>query len=169
MDKRIRLWTIEEAVEYLHVSRRTIFNLIKRYELPAVKIGKSLSFRLKDLEIFITKRLTIQGLYGTKPIIFKKQVLDKYFKSPDIYYVHDEGFSGKVGNRRALINRSIPLTAKTKLGRRIIRESFAEVFYNKVKVKGNKEVILISAREMEKIPSEERLHWNRFILKSISG
>jgi len=166
MEKSKRLWTLKEAIEYLNISRATIFRLMEHGELPFVKIGKNLRFRFNDLETFVTKRLVIQGLYGTKPLIFKKQVLDKYLNSSDVYYVHDEGFSGNLGNRRALINRSIPLSAKTKLGRRIIRESFAEVFYNKVKIKGNKEVILISAREMEKIPSEERLHWYRFMLKN---
>lgn len=44
------LYTIKEAMEYLKVSRGTIYNLIKSKELIPVKIGSSVRFKKSNLE-----------------------------------------------------------------------------------------------------------------------
>ena len=48
-----REWfTVEEAAEYLRVSRRTIYKLIQEGKLPALQIGKERGrrFRIEDLD-----------------------------------------------------------------------------------------------------------------------
>ena len=45
-------FTVEEAAEYLRISRRTIYKLTKEGRLPAFRIGKERHrrFRLEDLD-----------------------------------------------------------------------------------------------------------------------
>ena len=53
-----RLLTYDEAGEYLAVGRTTMYGLVSRGEVPAVKIGRCTRLRPEDLEDYIKKRLT---------------------------------------------------------------------------------------------------------------
>ena len=55
---RQRLLTYEEAADYLAVGRTTVYDLVGKGELPAVKIGRCTRLRPEDLEEFIEARLT---------------------------------------------------------------------------------------------------------------
>lgn len=48
-----RLLTFEDLTEVLSVSRRTAIRLRDNGSIPAVKIGRSVRFRLSDVERFI--------------------------------------------------------------------------------------------------------------------
>jgi len=50
------LLTKAEAAEYLHLSLATIDRLIKSRDLPHIKVGKKVLFRIRDLEAFIDVR-----------------------------------------------------------------------------------------------------------------
>ena len=52
-----RLLTYEQAAAYLAVGRTTIYDLVGKGELPAVKIGRCTRLRPEDLEQFIEDRL----------------------------------------------------------------------------------------------------------------
>ena len=49
-----RVYTIEEVVEMLQVTRRTVYNYIKEGKLKAVKVGKYWRITNKALEEFLT-------------------------------------------------------------------------------------------------------------------
>jgi excisionase family DNA binding protein len=51
-----RLITIRDVAEALAVSRQTIYNLIARKELTAVKIGSGLRFKLDDVLAYIERQ-----------------------------------------------------------------------------------------------------------------
>jgi excisionase family DNA binding protein len=145
-----KLLTLKEVMTYLKVSRRTAFRLIKQYKLPALKIGGLLRFRQDDLEGYILNHLTIKGLVATRPFLFRKSVLDKYRDNPQEYYLHDEVFFGKVGNSKDWHQSS----------------SFTSVFYNKIKLQNEEEIIVVNPLEVKKIPPVELAHWNKFALHS---
>lgn len=50
----MKVYTIDEIVELLHVTRRTVYNYIKEGKLRAVKIGKYWRVTQKALEEFLT-------------------------------------------------------------------------------------------------------------------
>jgi excisionase family DNA binding protein len=52
------LLTYDQAAGYLAVGRTTMYDLVARGELPAVKIGRCTRLRPEDLEDYIKKRLT---------------------------------------------------------------------------------------------------------------
>ena len=52
------LLTYDQAAGYLAVGRTTMYDLVARGELPAVKIGRCARLRPEDLEDYIKKRLT---------------------------------------------------------------------------------------------------------------
>jgi putative molybdopterin biosynthesis protein len=48
------LLTVEEAAEWLSISKPTIWRIIRRGEIPVVRIGqRTIRLRLEDLEKFI--------------------------------------------------------------------------------------------------------------------
>jgi excisionase family DNA binding protein len=52
------LYTIAEAAQWLGVSASTVRRVMGRGDLPAVQIGRSLRFRMSDLETFVETRRT---------------------------------------------------------------------------------------------------------------
>jgi excisionase family DNA binding protein len=53
-----RLVTIGEVAESLSVSRQTIYNLIARKELCAIKIGSATRFAFDDIAAYIERQRT---------------------------------------------------------------------------------------------------------------
>ena len=51
--------TKNEVAKYLQISERQIDYLRQAGELPYVKIGRSVRFRLEDVEEFLKRRLTV--------------------------------------------------------------------------------------------------------------
>ena len=54
MAEKMKVYTIEELVEVLQVTRRTIYNYLKDGKLKAVKMGKYWRVTEKQLEEFLT-------------------------------------------------------------------------------------------------------------------
>jgi len=50
--------TTEEVLDYLHVSVRTIYRLIKAGKIPAVRAGRQWRFRKRDLDAWIESQTT---------------------------------------------------------------------------------------------------------------
>lgn len=51
------LMTLEEAVEFLKISRASVYLLMKNGELAYVQIGGRRRFRVTDLTAFVERRL----------------------------------------------------------------------------------------------------------------
>lgn len=58
INSQSELLTREQAAEYLGVTPQTlaIWACVKRYNLPYVKIGRLVKYRLPDLDAFIARR-----------------------------------------------------------------------------------------------------------------
>ena len=54
MADKMKVYTIEELVDVLQVTRRTIYNYLKDGKLKAVKMGKYWRVTEKQLEEFLT-------------------------------------------------------------------------------------------------------------------
>lgn len=52
---------LREAARLLAVSARTVWTLKDRGELPTVRIGRSVRFRVTDLEAFVAARAGREG------------------------------------------------------------------------------------------------------------
>ena len=52
------LLTVEQAAKILTISQRHLWDLTNRGELPAIKIGRSVSYSSKDIAEFIARRRT---------------------------------------------------------------------------------------------------------------
>ena len=53
-NKTMKVYTLEELVEVLHVTRRTLYNYIREGKLKAVKMGKYWRVTEKQLEEFLS-------------------------------------------------------------------------------------------------------------------
>lgn len=54
---RRTLLTVDEAAEYLRVSRRQVYNLVRAGDLPAVRVGQRLRIRPDDVDAYLEQRL----------------------------------------------------------------------------------------------------------------
>lgn len=55
MANEIKVYTLEEIAELLHITRRTLYTYVKTGKLKAVKVGKYWRVTEKNLEAFLTK------------------------------------------------------------------------------------------------------------------
>lgn len=53
--------TTEEVLDYLNVTPRTIYRLIRTGELPAIRIGRQWRFRRADLDAFVDRQRASSG------------------------------------------------------------------------------------------------------------
>ena len=53
MDKNSEILTIEELADLLKVSTRTIRRIVKRRELPYIRIGRQLRFRRESIDAWL--------------------------------------------------------------------------------------------------------------------
>lgn len=51
-----QLLTVDGLAEYLNISRRTMYRLLKAESLPAYRVGKQLRFRREDVDDWLQKR-----------------------------------------------------------------------------------------------------------------
>jgi excisionase family DNA binding protein len=48
--------TLEEVAAYLKVHSSTVYRLVKRKQLPAIRIGSKFRFRTADIDEWITRK-----------------------------------------------------------------------------------------------------------------
>jgi excisionase family DNA binding protein len=55
MANELKVYTLEEIAELLHITRRTLYTYVKEGKLKAVKVGKYWRVTEKNLEEFLNK------------------------------------------------------------------------------------------------------------------
>lgn len=51
-----RLYSVKAVMEYLDISRTTLYKLISSGQLLPIKLGKSVKFDTADIDLFIDKK-----------------------------------------------------------------------------------------------------------------
>ena len=54
-EMRSNMMTVQEVAAYLRISRFSVYNMVKKGELPAMKVLNKLRFNLEDLEQYLKK------------------------------------------------------------------------------------------------------------------
>ncbi len=54
-----QLLTAEEVAHFLQISRSLVFRLVQRGDLPALRVGHLLRFRMQDVQQYIRNRALI--------------------------------------------------------------------------------------------------------------
>ena len=54
------LFTLKETMEYLKLSRSTLYKLMEKGEIKGVKIGKVWRFKKTDIDAFISRKINDQ-------------------------------------------------------------------------------------------------------------
>ena len=65
MDKDERLLTVKDLAEYLQVSERTVYRLLKGHEVPYVKVGKQWRFKKQMIDGWLEKKQHIPSEENT--------------------------------------------------------------------------------------------------------
>ena len=156
------IFTLKEAAEYLGISYPTILRLMKKSDLPAFKVGHQWRIRFDDLEKYVKGNSHYYGLVGVKPLFFHPNVLNKYRKETDKYYIKDKAFSGKFGIKEEWYTKFTKDKSSIKLG---------DVPYRKVRLSEETFIICVDAGVYGRTIAltDEIHHWTKFIINNPSG
>jgi excisionase family DNA binding protein len=155
------LMTLKETQDYLGVSRQTIYRLIARGALSAIKVGGQWRFSPAELQKYLTTKLSRYGFIAVGEFYyFREAVLDKYRKEPTKYYLQDEAYQGWVGNKQdyndvqTLGKKNLPAGAKV----------FSNLRYRKVVIAQGQPALAIRHKDYQELPREEYNHWSNHII-----
>lgn len=56
MGKPETLWTVKQVAEYLGVTQRTVYALLRRRKLPALKVGGGWRFKPRELQEWLERQ-----------------------------------------------------------------------------------------------------------------
>lgn len=161
MDK---LLTIKEVAEFLNLSEKTIRRLIHKGELPASKVGGQWRIDKDALELYLKKKASFAGDIAIHQLYFRSSVLDVYRKQPDVYYIQEAGFHGRLGKKMDKYKdhtaRSLAWTVGAKsedLG--VPPGEFPELRFYKVKLKSGDFAIMVEPKTFYRMPDEEQNKW----------
>jgi len=151
--------TVKQVAEALQITSKSVWRLIKKGDLPALKVANEWRILRSDLEKFIAHRLTWYGERGVAPSFFRHEVLERYRGDRLKYTLSETAFSGRLVFRQRLwahMTGYKPLPWETPF--------VTEVRYQKVTLKNGPRVVVLSPREMQKVLSiaEEYGHWQNF-------
>ncbi len=54
-EMRFNMMTVQEVAAYLRISRFSVYNMVKKGELPAMKVLNKFRFNLKNIEQYLNK------------------------------------------------------------------------------------------------------------------
>jgi excisionase family DNA binding protein len=150
--------SLRDVCKSLGVTRRTIYRLIKEGRLPATKVAGDWRIIKAELARYMLNRKYKYGFDGIRGAFFYTQVLDKYHKEKEVYYVTESAYDGFVGNRQMYHDyktlrswKAIPKGDKF----------FGELHYRKMPVKGGF-ILTITHEQYTNLPKEEYNHWSSF-------
>lgn len=157
------LMTINEIVDYLQVKIRTIYNLIRKGELPAVKIGKEWRFYREDVEKYLKEKRIRYGIDSIGKEFFWLEALDKYKNDqyPFKYYIYDEAFAGEVGERLDWVD------VKSSQSLQFEPPPGYKPFilpYRKVTLRDGRQVLALNPADYINLPTEEHSYWTKFLI-----
>ena len=157
--------TLKEVCAYLRISVRTVHRRIKSGELPALKVGGQWRFKREDIEKYLREKQFHYGTAGIKHFFFRPQVLNRYkkaSKSGQKYYLHNQAFDGRVGNRQDYHDIKTLTSMKRKLPKGY--KPFVDIHYRKVTLKDGMLAIVLKPDQYKNLPNIEQKHWVKFAI-----
>jgi len=157
------LMPLKETQDYLGVSRQTIYRLIAKGSLSAIKVGGQWRFRPEELQKYLTSKLNRYGFIAVGEFYyFRQEVLDKYRKDTTKYYLQKEAYQGWVGNKQdyhdvqTLGKKNLPAGSKV----------FVNLRYRKVVITEGQPALAVRHKDYQNLPREEYVHWSNYLIWS---
>ena len=142
--KRYELLNSVEVCSLLGISLRTLYRMVKRGAVPAVKVGRTYRFRPAEI---ITCYETRSWGY---PLCFRPEVLGKYLIRPI-----KKGQGGWI----EIIELYRPASPA---GRRGMSKDEGLIRYQERRRPDGSKVIVITKPEFNRLPHDEKIHFRRF-------
>jgi excisionase family DNA binding protein len=146
MKEKDKLMTVSEVFHYLKTSRRTLYRLIERGRLPAIKVGGQWRFRRGEVDKYLMAEVQSQ------PRFFKIEVLEKYRAEPTKYEIRLERDGGWLSMKESYL--SIAPEAR--------KEFFQMLRFTKVRFNDGTEALRIMPESIKQLPNREQMRWTRY-------
>ena len=146
MKEKDKLMTVSEVFHYLKTSRRTLYRLIERGRLPAIKVGGQWRFRRGEVDKYLMAEVQSQ------PRFFKIEVLEKYRAEPTKYEIRLERDGGWLSMKESYL--TIEPGA---------RPEFFQFFrFTQVKFKTGETALRVMPESFAQLPQREQMRWTRY-------
>ncbi|MFH1227987.1 MAG: helix-turn-helix domain-containing protein [Planctomycetota bacterium] len=162
-----KLMSIKEVAEYLGVCINTIRRLIWKGELPASRVGGQWRIEEDALNLYLKKKAYFAGDIAFHQLYFRQSVLDVYLKEPTKYYVQEEGFHGRLGNKAdrykdhtAKSNAWVVGAEASDFG--VPAGEFPELKFWKVKLKSGEMAVMVDPKAFYKLLDDEQNKWQPY-------
>lgn len=170
-DKLPQLLTLKQLMEYLQVSRLTIYRMIKQGRLPALKVQGQWRFKVADVQKYIREKLNYFGVLAKNNCLFRYEVMDKYRQDSRKYFLQDEAFHGKVGNKEEYYlyarERSVKSAVYGIHKFHPADNTFIELPYKKITLPDGRAAIAVDLKAYNRLPEEEKIHWMKYRIEPV--
>jgi excisionase family DNA binding protein len=142
--------TTEEVLEYLHVTQRTVYRLIRAGRIPAVRVGRQWRFRKQDVDRWLESQ---QGRSSRASVI--AAIRPSLDRRPRILVVDDEaGIRELLSKTLALAEYDVDLAAGGQEALERLRRSPCDLLITDLKMPGVDGLTLIreARRFMPQLP-----------------
>lgn len=142
--------TTEEVLEYLHVTQRTVYRLIKAGRIPAVRVGRQWRFRKQDVDRWLESQ---QGRSSRASVI--AAIRPSLDRRPRILVVDDEaGIRELLSKTLALAEYDVDLAAGGQEALERLRRAPCDLLITDLKMPGVDGLTLIreARRFMPQLP-----------------
>ena len=159
--------SIKQVAEYLGVSIRTIYRLLKKGQLPATRIGWQWRIDKDVLDFYVRSRAYFVADTAISHLFFQPEVLAQYRKDPK-YYVQESAYHGRLGLKQEHYDvhtlKSVKWSMKPEMQHKVERSLgiFHELKFWKVKLKDGSLVIVLDPRTYEILPPAEKGKWQSY-------
>ncbi|REE86527.1 putative molybdopterin biosynthesis protein [Paenibacillus taihuensis] len=92
-------YTTEEIAKLLKISKLTVYDLIKKGELPSYRVGKQIRVDASDIEAY---KLRARGIQATSPMQQQQLQQERAAATPMLQHLHGAG-AGAVSTERPLV------------------------------------------------------------------
>jgi len=162
------LFSLKDVSNYIQMSRRHIYHLIKQGVLSAVRLGGQWRFRPEEIQKYLSGKLKHYGRTAVKEHhFFRPEVLDKYRQDPVKYYINEDDYQGWVGSREdhRYVQGLLGIAGR-KRWHTVGRVVCYNIHYCKLVTDEGRQVLAVSHKDYQELHAEEYVHWSNFIISN---
>ena len=163
------LFSVKEVSNYLQLSIRHIYHLLKTGVLSAERMGGQWRFRPEEIQKYLNTKLTHYGITAVKEHhFFRPEVMDKYRQDPVTYYIDEDAYQGWVGSKAD--HRYVQKLLEKSTDRKVYvfhEVQYYNIHYFRVVTPECQSALAVNHKAYQNLPTEEYVHWSGFLIKEI--
>ncbi|MBI4712939.1 MAG: helix-turn-helix domain-containing protein [Planctomycetes bacterium] len=160
-----KLLALKEVSRSLSVSIYTLRRMVRRGEIPVIKVGQRWRVEAGALEFYLRSRQQFSGDITQSKLYFRDEILAHY-RTDVRYYVQEGVHRGRLGLKqdRRDIHALKSLPGSSGKGPKDVPGLFYELYFWKAKLKDGSIVVMVKPEAFYKLPGAEQHKWRPYTI-----